>query len=109
LNENHDFAVRAEAFDAIGHPTRIRITQALGQAIATAAKESARTVYEKTPFVTVSSGATGPMYLFKAPCVAIGGGYPFARAHVPNENVRLDLFARGMKWVANTVNRFSRS
>lgn len=32
MNENHDFeAIRAEAFDAIGHPTRIRILQALGE------------------------------------------------------------------------------
>lgn len=32
MNENHDFdAVRAETFDAIGHPTRIRILQALGE------------------------------------------------------------------------------
>lgn len=30
MNENHDFeAIRAEAFDVIGHPTRIRILQSL--------------------------------------------------------------------------------
>lgn len=77
--------------------------------IAMAARESAKAVYGTSPVVTVSSAGTGPMYLFEAPSVAIGGGHPFSHAHAPNENVRLDLFAKGMKWVADTVNRFAAS
>jgi acetylornithine deacetylase/succinyl-diaminopimelate desuccinylase-like protein len=75
--------------------------------IARAAFEAARNVHEMPPIVSVSSAGTGPMYLFKAPCVAIGGGYAFSRSHSPNENTRIDLFAKGMKWVADTVNRFA--
>jgi len=80
-----------------------------GSPIAIAARESAKAVFATKPVVTVSSAATGPMYLFEAPCVAIGGGNPFSHAHAPNENVRLDLFVKGMKWVADTANRFAAS
>lgn len=75
--------------------------------IAKAAMEAAKEVYSLDPVVTVSSAATGPMYLFKAPCVAIGGGYSFSHQHSPNENLRLDLFVKGMKWVAATVDKFA--
>ena len=75
--------------------------------IAAAAKEAAAEVYSREPVVTLSSAATGPMYLFEAPSVAIGGGSAFSHAHAPNENLRLDLFVKGMKWVAATVDRFA--
>jgi acetylornithine deacetylase/succinyl-diaminopimelate desuccinylase-like protein len=75
--------------------------------IAVAAQRAAEEVFGTKPVVTVSSAGTGPMYLFEAPCVAIGGGNPFSHAHAPNENVRLDLFVKGMKWVAETVDRFA--
>lgn len=77
--------------------------------IAVAARQAAEAVYATKPLVTVSSAGTGPMYLFEAPCVAIGGGSAFSHAHAPNENLRLDLFVKGMKWVADTVNRFASS
>jgi acetylornithine deacetylase/succinyl-diaminopimelate desuccinylase-like protein len=77
--------------------------------IALAARSAARAVYQTEPVVTVSSAATGPMYLFKAPSVAIGGGHTFSHSHAPNENVKLDLFVKGMKWVADTVERFAKS
>jgi len=75
--------------------------------IAVAARGGAEEVYSTKPVITVSSAGTGPMYLFKAPCVAIGGGSAFSHAHAPNENLRLDLFVKGMKWVATTVDRFA--
>jgi acetylornithine deacetylase/succinyl-diaminopimelate desuccinylase-like protein len=75
--------------------------------IARAAMKAASIVYERKPVVLVSSAGTGPMYLFDSPCVAIGGGYSENRAHAPNENTRIDLFVKGMKWVAETVNTFT--
>jgi acetylornithine deacetylase/succinyl-diaminopimelate desuccinylase-like protein len=77
--------------------------------IARASVTAAQNVYGKRAVMLVSSAGTGPMFLFDAPCVAIGGGYPGSRAHSPNENARLDLFAKGMKWVAETVDRFAKS
>ena len=77
--------------------------------IARAAAESARLVYAKPPVIQISSAATGPMYLFRAPCVAIGGGHSESRNHAPNENLRLDQFVMGMKWVAETASIFAGS
>lgn len=75
--------------------------------ISRAAAEAARTVHGKDPVTIVSAAGTGPMFLFDAPAVCIGGGYPSTRAHAPNENARIDLFAKSMKWVAETVNLFA--
>jgi acetylornithine deacetylase/succinyl-diaminopimelate desuccinylase-like protein len=72
-----------------------------------AAKEAAEAIYEKPAIVEISSAGTGPMYLFHSPCVAIGGGHAFSNAHAPNENKKLDYLVYGMKWVADTVNRFA--
>lgn len=77
--------------------------------ISVAAQQGASEVFGVKPVVTISSAGTGPMFLFEAPCVAIGGGNPFSHAHAPNENLRLDLFVKGMKWVAATVGRFASS
>jgi acetylornithine deacetylase/succinyl-diaminopimelate desuccinylase-like protein len=75
--------------------------------IAVSAQDAAREVYERKPVVEVSSAGTGPMSIFEAPCISIGGGYSLSKAHAPNENARLDLFVKGMKWVAGTVERFA--
>jgi len=75
--------------------------------IATSAQDAATEVYRKKPVIQISSSGTGPMFVFKAPCIAIGGGYSFSKAHAPNENIRLDLFVKGMKWIAGTVTRFA--
>lgn len=75
--------------------------------IAIAAKFAAEQVYKTASIVQVSSAGTGPMYLFNAPCVAIGGGHAFSNAHAPNENKQLEYLVKGMKWVASTVNRFA--
>ncbi len=77
------------------------------EAIAVAAKLAADEVYQTQTIISVSSAGTGPMYLFEAPCVAIGGGHSFSNAHAPNENKQLDYLVKGMKWVAATVNRFA--
>jgi acetylornithine deacetylase/succinyl-diaminopimelate desuccinylase-like protein len=75
--------------------------------IAIAANLAAEEVYKTPAIVQVSSPGTGPMYLFEAPCVAIGGGHAFSNAHAPNENKELEFLVKGMKWVADTVNRFA--
>ncbi len=75
--------------------------------IVKAASEAAQSVYGTRPLIVVSSPATGPMYLFSPPKIAIGCAYPFVRQHSPNEHVRLDLFAKGIKWVAATISTFA--
>jgi acetylornithine deacetylase/succinyl-diaminopimelate desuccinylase-like protein len=76
--------------------------------ISKAAIEAAKAVHGKQPVTKVSAAGTGPMFLFDAPAVCIGGGYVSTRAHAPNENARIDLFVKSMKWVAETVNLFAK-
>lgn len=75
--------------------------------IAMAAMRAAKDIHGKPPVTIVSAAGTGPMFLFEAPAVAIGGGYPSTKAHAPNENARIDLFEKSMKWVAETVSFFA--
>ena len=75
--------------------------------IVSAATQSAKRIHGKTPVLALSSPATGPMAVFNAPCVAIGGSHPDSKNHSPNENMRIDLFVKAMKWVADAVNRYS--
>ncbi len=75
--------------------------------IVKAAASAAESVYGVKPQIVVSSPATGPMYLFTPPKIAIGCAYPFVRQHSPNEHIRLDLFPKGIKWVAETVSIFA--
>jgi acetylornithine deacetylase/succinyl-diaminopimelate desuccinylase-like protein len=76
--------------------------------LAIAAKLAAKDIFRKEAKIEVSSPATGPMFVFKAPCVAIGGGHAFSNNHAPNENKVLENLGLGMKWVAATVDRFAR-
>lgn len=52
-----------------------------------------RQVHRKEPVIEPLSGGTGPMAPFDrflgVPIVCLGAGYPGARAHAPNENIRL--------------------
>ena len=66
--------------------------------------EAAHKVYGMAPGIRPSSPGTGPM----APVVDSlgvivadsGVGYPDSRAHAPNENIRIEDFAKGMKHIA---------
>jgi len=78
-----------------------------------AAVKAAEQEYPRPPVVSISSSGTGPMYLFtrdlKAPCICVGVGYPYTRAHSPNENIRIQDFVKGTKWLARTINNFARA
>ena len=75
-----------------------------------AAIKAAEQEYPKPPVVSISSSGTGPMYLFtrdlKAPCICVGVGYPYSRGHSPNENIRIQDFVKGTRWLARTINNF---
>ena len=68
------------------------------------AVETAREVYGVEPLILPLSPVTGPVHPFtnglKQPIVTIGCGYPGARVHSPNENLRLSDLEKG---VAHTV------
>jgi acetylornithine deacetylase/succinyl-diaminopimelate desuccinylase-like protein len=78
---------------------------------AQAAIKAAEAVYATKPVVRLSSPGTGPLYLFTrryhVPSVDIGVSAEGNAIHAPNENLRLDLFQKGILWIAETVERFT--
>lgn len=78
---------------------------------AQSAIKAAETVYGKKPVISLSSAGTGPLYVFtrryKMPSADIGVSAVGSAIHAPNENLRLDLFQKGMYWIAETMERFS--
>jgi len=82
----------------------------LSEEIVSDARKAARETYGREAFVNVSSAGTGPMYLFanrlRIPSICIGCTHAFERSHAPNENLRLDVFIEGTKWVARTLGSF---
>lgn len=82
----------------------------LNEEIVHDAKEAARQTYGREAVISVSSAGTGPMHLFvnklKTPSICVGCTHAFERSHAPNENLRLDVFVEGTKWVARTLASF---
>lgn len=66
---------------------------------------TARDVYRKPPAVQPLSGVTGPIHPFvvglRQPVVTCGCGYPGARVHAPNENLRLRDLVLGARHTAH--------
>jgi acetylornithine deacetylase/succinyl-diaminopimelate desuccinylase-like protein len=64
-------------------------------------------VFGKTSVVKVSEAGTGPLYVFTrrygAPAIMIGVSPPDNAMHAPNENIRIDLFEKGLHWLAETI------
>ena len=63
--------------------------------------------------LNVSNAGTGPMYSFvdilKAPCIAIGSTYMFARIHSPNEFARVDLLKKTTKCMCLIMQNFGKT
>ena len=71
------------------------------------ALDTARAVYDAPPSLFPLVGVSGPFYPFAVtlglPIVTIGCGYPGARVHSPNENLRLSDLVRGAKHTARFI------
>ena len=56
-------------------------------------------------------GGSGPSYPFihdlKLPVATAGLGYPDTRAHAPNENIRIDDYFEGIKFIRELINEFA--
>jgi acetylornithine deacetylase/succinyl-diaminopimelate desuccinylase-like protein len=72
--------------------------------------DAARQVYDLPPLVWPMIGGPGPNHAFiehlGVPVATLGGGYPGARAHAPDENLRVDDFVRGIKHMARVLVAF---
>jgi len=84
----------------------------LDEEIVHCAAEAAKQTYGRDAIIKLSSAGSGPMYLFtkrlKTPSICIGCTHAFERAHAPDENLRLDIFIQGTKWVARTLSLFGK-
>ncbi|MBC8100995.1 MAG: M20/M25/M40 family metallo-hydrolase [Cytophagales bacterium] len=69
--------------------------------LVTLAADTARAIYGKEPSLIPLVGGSGPIFPFVAglrlPVVTCGCGYPGARVHAPNENLRLSDLVLGAK------------
>lgn len=77
---------------------------------AAAAIKAGEEVYGKKSIIHLSSPGTGPLYVFTrrygVPAMDIGVSSHDAALHAPNENIRLDLFEKGMLWIAQTMENY---
>ncbi len=73
--------------------------------------KAAEKVYGRKAVVYPTSAASGPMHLFrdwlKCPVVSAGCSHADARGHAPNENLTLEGFVVGTKFIAAILNDFS--
>ena len=79
--------------------------------IVTACQSAAREVYQHEPVMIPLSPGSGPMYPLTAalniPTVMAGIGYSDARAHAPDENIRLSDYFEGLRFIGRLIERFS--
>jgi acetylornithine deacetylase/succinyl-diaminopimelate desuccinylase-like protein len=75
--------------------------------------QTAAPVYGTPMEIVPMVGGSGPNHAFVhelgLPVATAGLGHPDTRAHAPNENVRVDLYARHAKHMARIVEAFARS
>ena len=78
--------------------------------LAQSAISAGEEIYGKKPVIELSSAGTGPLYVFTrrygVPAIDIGVSPPDAALHAPNENIRLDLFEKGMLWFGQTLENY---
>lgn len=83
------------------------VSHSLAQAAAGACED----LFGQSALRIMSSMSTAPMYQVCAqhrlPAVGFGCVHPDARAHAPDENIRLDLMAQGTKVFARFLARFA--
>ncbi len=74
-------------------------------------REAVREAYGAEPIIVPTMAGTGPLYPFIAtlglPTADCGIGYPDARIHAPDENIRVEDFRRGTKAIAALLGRFA--
>jgi acetylornithine deacetylase/succinyl-diaminopimelate desuccinylase-like protein len=74
--------------------------------------ESSKEIYGVPMEIVPMVGGSGPSYPFihdlNLPVATAGLGYPDARAHAPNENIRVDLYLQHARHMTRVINEFSK-
>lgn len=88
-------------------PTRTPVGDPFAELVA----ETAEKVYGKKAVVYPTSAGSGPMHLFRNflgyPVVSVGCSHPEANTHAPNENLRIESFIKGTRFIATLINDFA--
>ena len=73
--------------------------------------ETAKKVYGKKAVIYPISAGSGPMHLFRNflgyPVVSVGCSHPEANTHAPNENLKIESFIKGTKFIATLIDDFA--
>jgi len=88
-------------------PAKTPVTDGFAQTVI----KTAEKVYGKKAVVYPTSAASGPMHLFRNwlgyPVVSVGCTHAGSRMHAPNENITLDGFVKGTRFIAAIIHDFS--
>ena len=90
-------------------PTKTPVTDRFVGVVAKAAEKA----YKKKAVVYPISAGSGPMHLFRnwlnSPVVSAGCSHADAKGHAPNENLTIEGFIKGTKFMATMLNDFSQA
>lgn len=74
--------------------------------------DTAEDVYDAKMEIVPMIGGSGPSHPFVhdlgLPVVTMGLSYPDAKAHAPNENIRIDLYTQHAKHIARVIREFAK-
>src|SRR5512133_44111 len=88
-------------------PARTDADEPFIQLVAKTSEEVFETPMQLVPM----TGGSGPSYPFvhdlKLPVATAGMGYPDARIHAPNENIRIDLYLKHARHIARVIREFT--
>ena len=77
------------------------------------AVEAAREVYGHEPVLYPILPSSGPMFFLcqglGIPAVSVGVGYVGSHIHAPNENIRIEDFIQGIKYIGHLLHLFSQT
>ncbi len=72
--------------------------------------KTAEKIYGEKAVIYPLSAGSGPMYLFRNffgyPIVSAGCGHPESNTHAPNENLKIESFITGTKFIATLISDF---
>jgi acetylornithine deacetylase/succinyl-diaminopimelate desuccinylase-like protein len=83
----------------------------LDSTIVHAAIEAAKAVYKSEPVLYPTSAGSGPMYTLcqglGIPAVSAGCGWHGSRGHSPNENIRINDYFEGIRFIRELIDHFA--
>jgi len=97
--------------EVVCHGSTEPVKTPLGDSFVQTVIKTAEKVYDRPAVVYPTSAGSGPMHLFRNwlgyPVVSVGCAHAESRGHAPNENLTVEGFIKGTKFIAAILNDFS--